>query len=168
MKKLIVMFAAVVFATVASADVLYWMVTEDAYNNSGADVNVYAVYTGEPPAGPHLVGTATASQVADALDYVDPADAQPFQADVGSYVGAGWSYYIELATSGTTGTELSRVTWEQATTAGYLSRGGMAVPTGINGATAFGGVAANVPEPTSGLLFVIGGMLLGLKRKRQV
>jgi hypothetical protein len=26
----------------------------------------------------------------------------------------------------------------------------------------------SVPEPTSGLLFVIGGMLLGLKRKRQV
>jgi hypothetical protein len=25
-----------------------------------------------------------------------------------------------------------------------------------------------VPEPTSGLLFIIGGMLLGLKRKRQV
>ena len=164
MKKLIVMFAAVVFATVASADVLYWMVTEDKYR-AGEDVNVYAVYTGQPPAGPHLVGTATASQVADALDYVDPADAQPFQADVGSYVGAGWSYYIELVTSQT---ELSRVTWEQATTAGYLSRGGMAVPTGINGATAFGGVAANVPEPTSGLLFVIGGMLLGLKRKRQV
>ena len=65
MKKLIVMFAAVVFATVASADVLYWMVTEDKYN-SGEDVNVYAVYTGQPPAGPHLVGTATASQVADA------------------------------------------------------------------------------------------------------
>ena len=50
----------------------------------------------------------------------------------------------------------------------YLSSGAMSVPTGINGATAFGGVAANVPEPTSGLLFVIGGMLLGLKRKRQV
>lgn len=164
MKKLIVMFAAVVFATVASADVLYWMVTEDKYK-SGEDVNVYAVYTGEPPAGPHKVGTATSAEVAVALDYIDPADAQPFQADVGTYVGNGWSYYIELATSGT---ELSRVTWEQATTAGYLSRGGMAVPTGINGATAFGGVAANVPEPTSGLLFVIGGMLLGLKRKRQV
>ena len=163
MKKLVVMFAAVVFATVASADVLYWMVTEDKY--TGGDVNVYAVYTGEPPAGPHLVGTATASQVADALDYVDPADAQPFQADVGSYVGAGWSYYIELVTSDTV---LSRVTWEQATTAGYLSSGAMSVPTGINGATAFGGAAANVPEPTSGLLFVIGGMLLGLKRKRQV
>lgn len=38
-------------------------------------------------------------------------------------------------------------------------------------ATGFGqqaGATYNVPEPTSGLLFVIGGMLLGLKRKRQV
>lgn len=164
MKKLIVMFAAVVFATVASADVLYWMVTEDKYGNSEEDVNVYAVYTGEPPAGPHKVGTATSTEVAAALDYIDPADAQPFQADVGTYVGNGWSYYIELATSGT---ELSRVTWQQAVNAGYLSSGAMSVPTGINGATAFGGAAANVPEPTSGLLFLIGGMLLGLKRRRQ-
>lgn len=164
MKKLVLMFSVIAIASIASADVLYWMVTESAYTSAGGgDVGVYAVYSGEPPSGPHNVGGATASEVASALDYYDPADAQPFQADVTGYTGEGWSYYIELATSGT---QLASVTWQQAVNAGYLSSGAMSVPTGINGATAFGG-AANVPEPTSGLLFLVGGMLLGLKRRRQ-
>ena len=165
MKKLVLMFSVIAIASIASADILYWMVTEAAYNNSDDDVDVYAVYSGNPPpdAGKYLVGSATHSQILDALDYDDPADSQPFQANVGNYTGDGWSYYIELATSGT---QLASVTWQQAVNAGYLSSGAMSVPTGINGATAFGG-AANVPEPTSGLLFLVGGVLLGLKRRRQ-
>jgi len=41
-------------------------------------------------------------------------------------------------------------------------------PMSVLPAAAFGqGATYAVPEPTSGLLFVLGGMLLGLKRRRQ-
>ena len=41
-------------------------------------------------------------------------------------------------------------------------------PMSVLPATAFGqGATYAVPEPTSGLLFLVGGMLLGLKRRRQ-
>ena len=41
-------------------------------------------------------------------------------------------------------------------------------PMSVLPATAFGqGATFVVPEPTSGLLFLVGGMLLGLKRRRQ-
>ncbi len=170
MKKLIVTFAAIAFATVASADILYWMVDESKYV---ADQAAYVVvtWTGDAgsnplnptPGDPYRIDSRTASQIAAAYEF-DAEDAEPFQTNLGSYKGNGYSYYIELANS----TRVSDVmTYSALVDAGLISNGGLSVPTGITGATAFGG-AGNVPEPTSGLLFVIGGMLLGLKRKRQV
>ena len=53
--------------------------------------------------------------------------------------------------------------------ANYIIGGGASQQSSAFAHVGFGGAttAYNVPEPSSGLLFLIGGMLLGLKRRRQ-
>jgi hypothetical protein len=62
------------------------------------------------------------------------------------------------------GDKYGKTTGLEANLGQYIFSSPMSVPP----AFAFGqGATYAVPEPTSGLLFVLGGMLLGLKRRRQ-
>lgn len=165
MKK--ILFSLLVFATalVANADVLYWMVS-DANAAGTDDSSGYYAYlkasTSSDGSNAVTLDSRTAAAVADAAEYTDQ-----FQYTVVSpYGGTSPEYYffVELAngkrTDPTAYSNLSQ----------YIYSGGLSVPSSL--ATGGFGQAGNptysVPEPTSGLLFVIGGMLLGLKRKRQV
>lgn len=169
MKRLL--FTSLIFAIalVAKADVLYWMVSDDAYDTykSAITSDPFAklmVTTTDNLSGT-MVASATGDAVADAYDYGDK-----FAYTVESTYTSNptvYSFYVELAN----GMRTEAMSYNDLVNNGYVYRPGLSVPTALS-PTGFGQSAAtgtySVPEPTSGLLFVIGGMLLGLKRKRQV
>ena len=170
MKKLTLV--ALSFAAIAAvkADVLYWMVSDDVANGnvSGVDAassssaNPYAWIVATDGISTYSLDGQSASAVAEASGW-----GENFAADLGTYIGSSYSYYVELYN----GYRTTAQDYDTLVSNGYIERpGSIAAPTVFTG-NAYGqsqGTSYNVPEPTSGLLFVIGGMLLGLKRKRQV
>ena len=166
MKKLLLFATLLGGVFCLRADVIYWMVSNDyAQTADSSSDEVFAslyVKNGDTVINPALA-TATGAKVADAYNYGDY-----FTQDLGSYAGSAYSYYVELSN----GLKTDPITYNDAVQNGYISvSSSMNPPTSLAGG-AFGQSATtgiyNVPEPTSGLLFIVGGMLLGLKRRRQV
>lgn len=161
MKKLIVIGICAVVAFASNADVLYWMVGDDWGNRpqdavQAESASLYAMYNGvtQTPA----LDTQDSTAIADAIDW-----GEPFEVSLGSYAGNGWSYYVEYSN----GIKTDPVTYQNAVNNGYIVQGGsVGLPNISTQGLGGGSTTYNVPEPTSGLLFLVGGMLLGLKRRR--
>lgn len=164
MKKLMMLAAVIASAGFIHADVLYWMVNDenaDAAKARGEETaaTLYAI-VGSDYSTKKALDSVTGNDVADYYGV------SSFDTQLGSYSGSTYSYFVELWN----GNQSSPVDYQSALNNGYISRNGMSTPSveGMSGGLGSGSQTYNVPEPTSGLLFVIGGMLLGLKRKRQV
>ena len=161
MKKLLVIGICAIAALASSADVLYWMVDNDYENRSDAvpstGADLYAVYTGQAATS---LDHRDNSEISEALAWGDN-----FEVDLGSSWGDGWSYYVEYSN----GIKTNPMDYSTALSNGYIAKGGSLSTPNLLSNGAFGSNPAtyNVPEPTSGLLFLVGGMLLGLKRRRQ-
>lgn len=159
-KTLLTMLFGVVVASVAHSEVMYWMVGDDY---SGAtEAKLYAVNG----------NTATAIDTRTQPEIYNTWDAQDsFYTSLGSSAGSGWSYYVEVVNGGNTYTT-EAISYSAAKDGGFIYSNVMSLPPSQlsipNGGFGGGATAYNVPEPTSGLLFLVGGMLLGLKRRRQV
>lgn len=166
MKKIFVTLLILSLAVVANADVLYWMVSDaQAQDGITDDSSGYYAYLKVNDSGSNLGSVATldsrtASDVLEARDWGDQ-----FAANISGYATDSYWFYVELAN----GLRTDPVRYSDISPS-YLYSGGYSTPTVSLPAGGFGqvtGTSYNVPEPTSGLLFLIGGMLLGLKRKRQ-
>ena len=164
MKKLIMLAAVIASAGFIHADVLYWMVNDenaDAAKARGEQTaaTLYAI-VGSDYSTKQQVDSVTGNDVAEYYGVTS------FDSQLGTYTGPSYSYFVELWN----GSQSNPVDYQTALNNGYISIQGMSTPsvTGMSGGLGSGSQTYNVPEPTSGLLFVIGGMLLGLKRKRQV
>jgi hypothetical protein len=172
MQKLALVALSFVAIAAVKADVLYWMVADDAVNNPTYGVESTAGAAADPFAwivatdGNNTYTITSSGKSASAVAAASSWD-ENFGADLGTYIGSSYSYYVELYN----GYRTTEQGYDSLLANGYIERpGSISSPTAFNG-NAFGqtsGTSYNVPEPTSGLLFVIGGMLLGLKRKRQV
>lgn len=154
MKKIILLLAfAPIFAV--KADYIYWMVDSNPIDvvdwdgttkvsSNWTEANLY--YNDE------RIGTLDSTTWegfhatdAYAYSYFDPT-------------GSG-TFMLELI-----GDKYGMTTDLEANLGKYI----FSSPMSVMPASAFGqGATYAVPEPTSGLLFLIGGMLLGLKRRRQ-
>jgi hypothetical protein len=161
MKKLLILTAAIACIGLVRADVLYWMVgdqyADDAKARGDSEAaSLYAVYD----------GTATKIDTVTGNDVAEWYGVSSFDTQLGTHAGNGYSYYVELWN----GNQSEEVSYASALQNGYITTTGMSTPSpaGMAGGVGSGSQTYAVPEPTSGLLFVIGGMLLGLKRKRQV
>lgn len=164
MKKLILLAVVLSAVTFVRADVLYWMVSDEYAQkaDSGSDAIYASLYVknGDTIVTPALA-TASAASVYENYDYGDY-----FATDISSYAGNSYSFFIELAN----GVKTNPESYQTLVNNGYIATGGIGTQNPLsNGAfgQATGSATYNVPEPTSGLLFLIGGMLLGLKRRRQ-
>ena len=166
MKKVLITLTVVAAAMMANADVLYWMVADDQVNDSiENDSSGYFAYLRVNDSNDNMSSIATldrrnANAVIEAADWGDQ-----FAANISGYAGNSYYFYVELAN----GLRTDPVNYADINSA-YLYSGGYSTPTESLPTGGFGqvsGTTYNVPEPTSGLLFVLGGMLLGLKRRRQ-
>lgn len=151
---------ALLSALAVQADYLYWMVDTSSASEFSSQYtavrltdeskNIYDSYTG-------ITHTDIVNYQADGY-YFTAENLSPAFSDSASY-------FVELYNGGTTIARSTAISGaDLRNTMAYYS-GGMSI--GAATPASFGGFTSAVPEPTSGLLFVLGGMLLGLKRRRQ-
>ena len=151
-KKLSVVVAVLAMIGFAKADVLYWQVDTSADN---------AAYTGEFSDAVLYASDGSAVDAAMAVDN----KVTPTLKDLGGYGSSEYSFYVELYNAaGDSVYKGQAVSYTDLLDSGYISTSGVLTPTmlatgGFNG--------ASVPEPTSGMLLLIGGALLALRRRRQ-
>lgn len=166
MKKSILAVVVLAVALFARADVLYWMVSNDlaATAESGGSTSFAALYASDG-SGSVALDTRTSGDVYNAY-LTDPATAFQYSG-IESYKGSDATFWIEILSGDSMGYKTDAMTYSQL--ANYILGGGSVLPSSTFDAAGFGGgkTTYNVPEPTSGLLFLVGGMLLGLRRRRQ-
>ena len=156
MKKLVLLFAVAASCIAANASYLYWQVDANDFISSGqtGTANLYAMTSGTGTLIDSYTGTFGMPSVQ--------------VADLGSYT-EGYSYYVELVSdsvvvSSSIG-DISNNSYSALVTAGSIGTDSSWVATVAKQQAWKGGTQA-VPEPTSGLLTLIGMALLGLRRKR--
>lgn len=163
-KFALVAFAACV-AGLTQADVLYWQVDPSASDASytktdAAGAMLYRVPDSEPYSYANNV-TPVSDWVALSNGKTDSV--QSYELDP-NYT-TGYSFFVELYNeSGDTLWTQYASTYEQLLNSQAISTGGIGAPTGLG----LGGMnGAAIPEPTSGLMLLIGGAMLALRRRRR-
>ena len=191
--KLVALVAAGLVGLAASADVLYWQVnTADATANSKAGVTPAQAYlmakptTGTDANSPYYVssnkdaagnelgeaiglstfdGSTTVAGVLDASKILSWANDTAYAGEV-----SGLSFFVELydAAGNWAGTTDAK-SYSQLLSSGAISVGDEFNPsfTGVNSALGGSGSSYSpVPEPTSGLLMLVGLGALALRRRK--
>lgn len=152
--KLLVAATAMLLTSAVSAGTLYWQVDD----NSGDEV--YAELW--------LWDNETQSQVQSLSGGLLEAPTGIQQADITAYENdSKYRFYVELVnfTSGTT-TEGYKWTYQSLYDSGYVAMSAIDIPT-VNASVGAHTNFAAAPEPSSGLLLLMGGAMLALRRRRQ-
>ena len=146
---------ATLLALVTHADYIYWMV-DTANVSSEYNWDNAALYQDDAKIGTLSKSDAVALSALDSYTYATLNN---------PYTGS--SFFIELLNGSTSVAKSESLAYEAVKANIFTGNPMSPVAAASSGFMPAGGTY-NVPEPTSGLLFVIGGMLLGVKRKRQV
>ena len=156
MKKLILLSLVCGSALLASADVLYWMVENPSYVDGRTFTFNYASLWASNDGGKNFSEIETV--VAES-----PMSTGAQASSLGNYVGDAWSFYVELLND--QGEDMAQIknigTYQALVDGNYLKHSQMQTEMKTYKASAF-----NVPEPTSGLLMLLGASALALRRKR--
>lgn len=177
MKKII--FAlSVGLALLARADYIYWMVNNpatgtDIYGNTRNDFDwASAVLTVQESDSIYVNSTYLGGNSVDGVygGTLTKEAAQKFaERNAYAYSNIGSDYsnkYILIELFNSQGEWMAGYSALASSLENYIFGDNSMAPMPAVG---FGQVASYaVPEPTSGLLFLVGGMLLGLRRRRQV
>lgn len=152
--------AAVILGMIggAQADALYWQVDTAAGDASYKGEWTHAALFASD-------GTTTGSQVGDYYKADANGRLAPTLSDLRDYGSSSYSFYVELynVSLDAAAYKTGLVSYDQLAQSGYISTGNVALPryastSGFNG--------ASVPEPTGGVLMLIGGALLALRWRR--
>ena len=159
MKK-ISLIAAVLLALVAKADYIYWMVDNPAGDTGQYEWTKAYLVQSNVSADSGRIGELTAASAAT----LSSLDEYAYSTLGANYDQA--SFFIELYNGDTFLAQSETQTYAQVKNSIF---GGNPMSPIAAGTSGFAPASStyNVPEPTSGLLFLVGGMLLGLKRRRQ-
>lgn len=164
MKKIIIGLAIAVMSVTAQAAYLYWQV--DSSDFAGH------LSTTEEVIGANVYYSNAENLVYGEGTFLTRGEVgfgSPFQIDVGS-LGEGYSFYIELIGydskvygegTGVVGQS------EWATYTSLADAGSITTSLDIPSILVWHGTAYSAPEPTSGLLLMMGLALLSLKRRKE-
>ena len=159
MKKAILGLVVAVAAFSVRAEYLYWAVTstEGWTKGSAENWNAAVLYA----------TTSTRSDSPYPLQTAAKAEAQAgVNTNLGDWSGADYSYYIELINNSADSVAYTSQTFTYAQLSGALNDG---LATSLQSMMVFTGTAVvGTPEPTSGVLLLMGFAMLGLKRKKEV
>ena len=157
MKKTLFL-AAALLAFFVRADYIYWMVNSNPANGYAWDT-AYLVQDNVTAASGRIgeLSSETAATLSDLGAYV--------YSELGDNYTAA-SFFIELYNNRSFVAQSEKQTYDQVKDSIFGGNPMSPIAAGTGG-FAPGGGTYNVPEPTSGLLFLVGGMLLGLRRRRQ-
>ena len=162
-KKLVVCSAVSAIALFASADVLYWQVESPDADATFTAANLYV--TGGDLASPQLLTSVAPFDDTPAGTMTDLT-----QTELGSYGNSSYSFFVELAnyTGSSLGADKKAYTWSynELVSAGYIASNPFDSSSAAAAASA-GNLGSPTPEPTSGMLLLIGGSLLALRRRRR-
>ena len=148
--------AVMLFASAASAGTLYWQVDDDS-GDIGAELWMVDTTKSEGQEG---YKTSFTDGLIDA-----PTGIQ--QADITNYTGDQYLFFVELYNyANDTSTEGYKWGYGDLVSSGYVAFGATDFPTVSANAAAHSNFGA-VPEPSSGLLLLMGGAMLALRRRRQ-
>ena len=161
-KKIVLGTAVAAMGLAASADTLYWQVADaDPFTTA----TLYAIPTASAPGD----GTEITTELADGVS--TPTGTGTSLSTVGTDItgyGSSYSFYVELynASTGNTWSPNKNYPWTytELYNSGCISTGNeIAPPSGVASGGMNGGA---VPEPTSGMMLLIGASLLALRRRR--
>ena len=169
-QKFLVALAFAASAMVASAGTLYWQVEGE---NAGDTFSSATLYVSSNSDGSSATALDTAS-VGNGTVFSDENGSYSdlMQTDVSSYSGKDPAYYffVEMANyNGATDPKRGQIySYQDLVDGGYVAASALDVDTAIAAAGGFNmGAGGAVPEPTSGMLLLIGGSLLALRRRRR-
>ena len=144
----------------ASAGTLYWQVTSD----TGATFDEAWIVAERKSDGnlTYIEGVDSDGQT--------PSSTALTQTDISAYEGDGYLFYVEMCNynNGNYNTVATgyKYSYDELVSSGYVA----ASPLEVNDAIAAASGAnfgSSIPEPSSGLLLLIGGAMLALRRRRQ-
>lgn len=182
--KIIATLLTVTFASVVSAQVLYWQVNpnvEIVNSTEGTSWNyatIYAVKSDSTVAASQLTSYTKSSASWNESTYVDSnyfKSSTPAYADLSSIDYSGYSFYIELVNVTNAGTDNQTITGVARSDSVSYDKLGTALQSAAEFNASWSSINAigsgltftAIPEPTSGLMLLVGAAILSLRRKRQ-
>ena len=168
LKKIAVLILATVAVASVQASTLYWQVqsgtTSDSFDYALLRVVNDGGSYGDAITSPSYALAGAAAEGSAPNQYVSVQNT-----DLGTYGADGYSFFVEMATyNNGSWTPVARgqiMTYDQLVSAGYVANDFIGANSAFAAASAFNMGA--VPEPTSGLLLLMGGAMLALRRRRQ-
>lgn len=157
MKKL---FATLVLLAgfAANADYLYWMIDTGKGNGGAGGYTFDSINL--------VYDSRTLQSAANSSNLESIFNSGGYFEYSGEIIDStGSSFWVELVSSGNSvAKSTTQYSYNELITMGALFKGS-SMSSNVGNIASFGNFTS-VPEPTSGVLFLIGGMLLGLKRRR--
>lgn len=154
--KFAVAVTVMLFASAASAGTLYWQVDDAELGESEAGWGAEL----------WMLDTSNNSKTSLSDGLLDaPTGIQ--QADITDYTDDKYLFYVELVNY-STGASSDGYKWGYGdlVSSGYVAMSALDIPT-VNANVGAHGNFAAAPEPSSGLLLLMGGAMLALRRRRQ-
>ena len=155
--KFLVAVSAMLLTSAASAGTLYWQV-DDNSGDVAAELWLWDTSLNEGQGG----------QVQSLSGGLLDAPTGIQQADITAYANdSKYRFYVELVNfaSGTS-TDGYKWSYNELYESGYVAMGATDIPT-VNANVGAHSNFAQTPEPSSGLLLLMGGAMLALRRRRQ-